>query len=56
VKAAVKPTRLINLTATAVVTAYIKLTVFGANQANIGLQAGYKPKEYYKRVTNYLTQ
>ena len=32
-----------------------KSTAFGADQTSIGLQVGYKPREYYKRVTIYLT-
>jgi len=55
VKAAANPTRLTPKTVTAVVTAYTKLTAFGVNPTNIGLQAGYKQKAYYKPVTIYLT-
>jgi hypothetical protein len=55
VKAAAKPTRLTPKIRQAGPMGIIKLTAFGADQTSIGLQVGYKPKEYYKRVTIYLT-
>jgi hypothetical protein len=55
VKAAVKPTRLTPKIRQAGHMGITKSTAFGADQTSIGLQVGYKPREYYKRVTIYLT-
>jgi hypothetical protein len=55
VKAAARPTRLTRKTVTAAAMGITKLTAFGADLTSIGLQAGYKPKAYYKPVTIYLT-
>jgi hypothetical protein len=56
VKAAAQATHLTQMTQTAVVIPFTKLTGFGAYQTAIGLPVGYKQKELLTAAPTYSTQ